>query len=173
MSSTIEGSERVVTVEITNDPMLAAPDTLGFLDVTVALGNELTTPVTFDTLFFTDGDAPVMVTTDDGLFTLEGYCMIGGNRLVEIGGTAKITSVSPNPITDATEIVFETNESGPTTLSIFDASGSLVERVVDRQVLPVQAHLVTWNAGELASGVYFVVLETPTHRSSQRIVVVR
>jgi hypothetical protein len=173
ISNTVAGADRLVTVEITNDPMVVAPDTLGFLDVTVALGDTIMTAVTIDTLFFTNGDASVAVTTNDGFFTLVGYCTAGGNRLVKITGTAKITSITPNPASPITEIIFETIESGATTLAIFDAAGSRVATLVDNEPMPTQAHIVTWDAGRLASGVYYVVLQTPTERITQRVVVVR
>jgi hypothetical protein len=153
--------------------LLISTVTLGFLDVTVALGRALTTPVEIDTLFFTDGDAPVTVTTEDGLFTLEGYCTVGGNRLVEVGGSAKIAGIAPNPVGATTEILFETSETGRTALAIFDGAGALVETLVDNQELPVQAHLAIWNASRLPSGVYYVVLTTPTERISERVVVIK
>jgi hypothetical protein len=151
--------------------MPAAPDTIAWLDATVMLGDRLTTPIAIDTLFFTDGQ--VLTVTDDGLFTLIGYCEVGINRLVRITGAAGIKAVSPNPFNPSTEVVFETSESGPTTLQVSDAGGRLVQRLIESERLPVGVHTRTWDAGDLPSGVYYLELLTPTQRSIQRAVLVK
>ncbi|HVK40097.1 MAG TPA: choice-of-anchor D domain-containing protein [Candidatus Kapabacteria bacterium] len=171
ISQTIDGDDRVVTIEVSNDPMPAAPDTIAWLDATVMLGDRLTTPIAIDTLFFTDGQ--VLTVTDDGLFTLIGYCEVGINRLVRITGAAGIKAVSPNPFNPSTEVVFETSESGPTTLQVSDAGGRLVQRLIESERLPVGVHTRTWDAGDLPSGVYYLELLTPTQRSIQRAVLVK
>lgn len=171
ISQTIDGDDRVVTIEVTNAPMPTAPDTIAFVDATVMLGDRLTTPIAVDTLFFTDGQ--VLTVTDDGLFTLIGYCEVGVNRLVRITGAAGIKGVSPNPFNPTTEVVFETSESGPTTLQILDPQGRVVARLIHAERLAVGVHTRTWSAGELPSGVYYIELLTPTERSIQRAVLVK
>jgi len=172
VSSVIDGNDRVVTFEITNTPVPAsAPDTLGFLDATVMLGSTLSTPITFDTVFWSDGNA--IATARNGTFALEGYCQEGGDRLLKVNGTFGIRSVTPNPFNPATEIVFETVEDGPTSLVIHDLQGRTVETLVDRERLPIQAHARTWDAGRFPSGIYYAILTTPTQRSVYRLVLVK
>jgi hypothetical protein len=171
ISNVVEGNDRIVTVRIANSPLPQAPDTLGFLDVKVLLGDSTVTPITIDTLFWTDGD--VTVSTEDGIFTLQGYCTIGGDRLVQVNGTFGIKSAAPNPFNPSTEIIFETVERGATTLAIHDAQGRLVATLVDGEELPIRAHVRTWNAERVASGIYYAVLTTPTQRSTWRLVVLK
>lgn len=171
LSSTIDGDDRVVEFEVTNTPIPNAPDTIAFIDATVLLGDRLTTTVTFDTLEFTDGS--VLSITNDGLFTLVGYCEVGTNRLVRISGAAGLKSIAPNPFNPTAEIVFETSESGPTTLVVYDAQGREVARLIDAETLPVGPHALTWNASDHASGIYYIELRTPTERSIERAVLVK
>jgi hypothetical protein len=171
ITQSIEGDDRVVTIEATNDPMPTVADTIAWIDATVMLADRLTTPIAIDSLFFTDG--PVVTVTGSGVFTLIGYCEVGNNRLVRITGAAGIKAVRPNPLNLFTEIVFETSETGPTTLLISDAGGLVVERLIDRQRLTVGAHARTWSAGHLPSGVYYLELQTPTERSIARALLVK
>lgn len=171
ISKIIDGTDRVVEVEIKNDPLPAAPDTLGWIDAVVLLGNSLTTPVTFDSLRWIDGE--VATTTKDGEFTLNGYCDVGSNRLVRVEGAFGIKAVTPNPLESAAEIQFETVENGRTTLEVYDLYGRRVTTLLNVDDLPVQAHIVQWSAGDEAAGVYYAVLTTPTQRSVQRMVLVK
>lgn len=171
LSDVIDGTDRVLEVEITNNPLPAAPDTLGWIDAVVLLGNSVTTPVTFDSLRWVDGE--VATTTRDGEFTLDGYCQVGTDRLVRVEGAFGIKAVTPNPLESAAEIEFETVENGRTVLEVYDVYGRKVTTLVDADDLPVQGHLVTWAAGDEAAGVYFAVLSTPTQRSVRRMVLVK
>jgi len=171
-SSTIDGEDRVVTIEITNDPVPAlAPDTLGFLDVLVLLGDSTVTPIRFDTLYWTDGT--VQTTTSDGLFTLDGYCVINGERLVERSNSFGIKLAAPNPFNPQTTILFETVEDGATTLAVTDLYGNPVETLIDRRQMKPGAYTQIWNARNFASGVYYVVLTSPTQRSVHQIMLVK
>lgn len=171
ISRTIDGADRVIEVEITNDPLPAAPDTLGWVDAVVLLGDAVTTPIAFDTLFWTDGE--VATTTNDGQFELSGYCQVGNDRLIRVEGAFGIKAVTPNPLQSDAEIEFETVENGRTTLEIYDLHGARVATLLDTEDLPVQAHLARWNAGDRAAGVYYAVLTTPTQRSVRRLVLVK
>jgi hypothetical protein len=170
VSSIIDGTDRVVEVEVTNDPLPQAPDTLGWIGATVLLGDAVQTPVTFDSFEWTDGE----VATDwtDGEFNLQGYCKVGSDRLVRVDGLFGIKSVTPNPFTSETEIIFETVENGYTTLDVYDVEGRRVARLVESADLATRAHSVMWHADHLAAGVYHVVLSTPTQRSTERVVIV-
>lgn len=172
ITNTLSGSDRVVTFSLANNPMpTTAPDTLGFLDVVVALGNATVTPITFDTLFFSDGKATA--TGRNGAFLLDGYCAVGGNRIVKVSGAFGIKMAAPNPFNPSTDIHFETVEDGATSLEIFDLYGRRVAALLDREQLPTQPHVATWDAGRQPSGIYYAVLTTPTQRSILRLMLLR
>ena len=171
ISDGLEGEDRVVRIELKNDPLPAAPDTLGWMKAVVLLGNSVTTPISLEDPVWTDGE--VVTTTDDGEFTLQGYCNVGGDRLIRVEGLFGIKTVAPNPFGEETEIEFETVENGRTSLEIFDLHGRRVATLLDVSDLPVQAHIAVWNAEPHPAGVYYAVLTTPTQRSVRRMVVVK
>lgn len=171
ISSVLEGGDRVVTIELQNNPVPAAPDTLGFLDATVLLGDSTVTPITFDTLFWTDGE--VNSTATSGLFTLVGYCTVGGDRLILAGNAFGIKAVAPNPFNPSTQIYFETLDEGATSLEIYDLYGRVVTTLIKNEGLPKGVHMRSWSAVDMPSGIYFAVLTSPTERSIQQLVLAK
>jgi hypothetical protein len=165
------GHDMVATVQITNSPMPLQPDTLGFLDALVMLGDAASTPLAIDTLYWTDG--LVRGTKRDGLFSLSDYCTDGGDRLVRADGAFGIKAAVPNPFNPSTEITFRTVEAGVTTLAIYDSYGRLVDLLIDRESLPIADHKVTWYATGAASGLYYAVLTAPTERSVYPLMLVK
>ena len=63
----------------------------------------------------------------------------------------------PNPFNAQTTISFNMKNPGPVKLRIYDITGALMETLVDES-MPPGRHQVTWDAGNLASGVYFYKL---------------
>lgn len=165
------GDQKVVRIRITNVPMILEPDTLGFIDALVMLGDAASTPVVIDTLYWTDG--LVKGTKRDGLFSLDSICLDGTTRLVRATNEFGIKLAVPNPFNPSTEIYFETVEQGPTTLAIYDAYGRVVQTLIDREDLAVAEHRVTWSAPEASSGIYYAVLITPTQRSVHTLLLVK
>jgi hypothetical protein len=171
IDSNLANDQMEVRLRITNDPMPTAPDTLGFVDVRVLLGNSTSTPVRFDTVVWINSN--VVTKPNDGIFTLSGYCNAGGDRLLRVTGSFGIKSAVPNPFNPSTDIVFETAEAGPTTLAIYDHLGRRVATLIAGAHLPVQAHIVTWDASAFPSGLYYAELTTPTQRSIHELLLVK
>jgi hypothetical protein len=83
----------------------------------------------------------------------------------------------PNPFNPVTTIGFDIPEQASVKLSIYDVSGKLVRTLVDEE-MDSGRKTVIWNgrdmAGrEAASGVYFYYLETPAHRQSKKMILLR
>lgn len=171
LNRTVQGDDMLLTLELTNNPVPTAPDTLGMIEAAVLLGNNTTTTLRIDSLGW--ADALMKNTQTDGLFTLKGYCDAGSNRLLKVSGAFGIISISPNPFNPSTEIVFETVERGATTLAIYNAAGERVATLVDGEHLPVQAHVRLWDASAFPSGLYYAELITPTQRSIRRLVLAK
>lgn len=70
-----------------------------------------------------------------------------------------IISNYPNPFNSLVKIQFGLSGPGLTTLAIYDILGRKVATLLDRY-LPSMVHSVTWNAGNLPSGVYFYRLKS-------------
>jgi len=78
----------------------------------------------------------------------------------------------PNPFNPDTEIRYAVAEDVPVTLRIYNVRGAQVATLVDR---PHQAgtYTVRWEAGDLASGVYFCRLEAGAFSASRKMVLLR
>jgi hypothetical protein len=167
----IEGDDRTITIAIDGTDMPGGSDTLALLDALVLLGDTTSTAIAIDTVSF-GGGRPIDVATSDGLFTLEGLCVSGGERLVTAGSFG-LKAALPNPSNGATGILFETIESGTVSLTVHDERGREVAPLLRGVELPVGAHRIAWSCGDLPSGTYEVVLTSLMGRSHLRLIVVR
>jgi len=78
----------------------------------------------------------------------------------------------PNPFNARTTILFELENSSPVLLEIFDITGAKVKTLVD-EFLPAGSHDITWNADEVASGVYFYKLSTSNSSQTRQAVLIK
>lgn len=84
---------------------------------------------------------------------------------------------APNPFSSSTVLTFDLPEASDVELSIYDATGSRVRRLVDDHI-PAGHHLRIWDGMDeqghrLPSGVYFARVQTQTHESRQKLWLVR
>lgn len=63
-----------------------------------------------------------------------------------------------NPFNPSTMIRFELDQSGPVCLKIYDSSGRYIQ-TLRSGVLPAGQHQITWDASQLSSGSYLVMLD--------------
>jgi len=66
----------------------------------------------------------------------------------------KLLQNYPNPFNPTTTISFEVKESTSVLLKIYSISGQLVSTLIDKKMQQGR-HSVTFNASNLASGIYF------------------
>jgi len=78
----------------------------------------------------------------------------------------------PNPFNPSTEITFKLEQSGLTTLSVYNLLGQKVETLLNEE-LPVGTHQVTFNASKLSTGVYFYKLETGKYISVKKMMLLK
>lgn len=78
----------------------------------------------------------------------------------------------PNPFNPRTRIAFEAPERGHVRVSVYNALGQEVARLLDGLVEP-GVHGAEFNADGLPSGVYLTVLQTSGHRSVGKMVLLR
>lgn len=110
----------------------------------------------------------------------------GGERglLLETEGVStpsmplKLFQNHPNPFNPSTAIDFYLPEENPVTLEIYDASGRLISRLLDRVTTPRGMHSVRWQglddeARAASSGVYFYRLRTEGKTISKKMVLLR
>ncbi len=78
----------------------------------------------------------------------------------------------PNPFAHQTTIRFSLAASEEVNLTVYDVAGKAVE-VVANQTYASGEHVLPFDAGNLASGVYIYQLKTPTQSFSRQMTVVR
>jgi len=78
----------------------------------------------------------------------------------------------PNPFDRMTTISFTLTETHQVKVSIFNAVGQQVARVVDRNFAAGE-HELTWNAGELPGGMYILRLEAGKQVATQKLILNR
>jgi hypothetical protein len=108
---------------------------------------------------------------DSGLFTLTGICTQGGNRLIDPSVQIALSSASPNPASQFTQIGFSVGETGQTTLTVSDLGGKVVLRLFDEYVQP-GTFTVSLDSRRLTPGMYDYLLRTPSQMLVKRLMVV-
>ena len=78
----------------------------------------------------------------------------------------------PNPFNPVTRLPFDVTQTGPVTLTIYDALGRTVATLVDAPMSPGRYEAV-WDAGLLPSGLYLGRLEAAGHVSTRRLVLLK
>ena len=78
----------------------------------------------------------------------------------------------PNPFNAKTTISFSMKKAGPVELRIYEVTGALVETLLD-EPLPAGQHQVAWDAGDLASGIYFYKLTCAGESSAGKAVLLK
>jgi photosystem II stability/assembly factor-like uncharacterized protein len=124
----------------------------------------------------------------DAVFTSEstGYMVgVGGTILkwqagatgvgdLHIGhpGATALYQNTPNPFRPKTQFAFSLSEKGFVTLKVYDLAGREVATVVHEE-LPAGTYARTFDAGRLASGVYYYKLSVGDFVGSKRMVVLK
>ena len=79
----------------------------------------------------------------------------------------------PNPFNPSTSIQFDLGTSSAVSLTIYDISGREASRLLDHARLNAGAHVVNFDASALASGVYFYRLESGSHNSVKKMMLIK
>ncbi|MDD5087734.1 MAG: FG-GAP-like repeat-containing protein [bacterium] len=84
----------------------------------------------------------------------------------------RLDGAYPNPFNAATTISFSLSTAGHATLSIHNVLGQKVADLVSGPTA-AGAHRVAWNAGDQASGIYFVRLAAGQNIAAQKIILLK
>jgi len=106
--------------------------------------------------------------------TLSTTSVISGvaNETGEQPWTFALEAAYPNPFNPVTTIRYVLPEHGPVQLVVFDALGRRVSTLVQNDQLPGQ-HSVRWDAGTMASGVYFYQLTQGRHTDTRPMILLK
>jgi hypothetical protein len=109
------------------------------------------------------------------LFTTDGICDLTFLRFPKAGNVlAELRQNAPNPASDKTSIEFELAETSAVRLAIYSSQGMLMKSLLDgRQVLQAGRYAVDVATHDLATGVYFYILEGGGFSATRAMVIVR
>lgn len=113
---------------------------------------------------------------------------VSGNSIISSTQNGNVTSVSqisstvpdkfslkqnyPNPFNPATKINFEMKNSSFASLKVFDMTGKEIQQLVNEN-LTAGSYEVTFNSGNLNSGVYFYILKTNEFSETKKMMLVK
>jgi len=78
----------------------------------------------------------------------------------------------PNPFNAKTTISFELKENSPVTIDVYDITGAKVTTLIDN-VLTAGNHDITWDAADVASGVYYYKLTAGDATETKQAVLIK
>lgn len=166
----INGDDRVITFEF-NQPFNISGSVLnlGIFPFRVLLGTSDTATIYVENTQVSTGR--VNFTEESGLLSVV-ICRDGSDRLFNPDGNAALLSPTPNPTSGITELQFEVNEKGRTELFITNVIGDKVLEIMAEDLEP-GTYNRQFQASDLPSGTYMIVLKTPTRTFSKRLNIVK
>ncbi len=109
----------------------------------------------------------------NGRFNLLGVCYEGGARLISPSSKSGITSISPNPTDGEIEIGLNLIEKGYTTLTIYNTMGEKMSSIMSENIAITGEQLINLDISEYSSGLYFIVLKTPSHHFTEEVMILK
>ena len=109
---------------------------------------------------------------DDLLFIFNNGPVGIQNISTEVPNSFSLYQNYPNPFNPTTHLGFGISNFGFVSLKIYDAMGKTIATLVN-ETLAAGRYEVEWNAGELASGIYFYELEAGNFKEAKRMLLIR
>jgi|GEM_PF-348411 len=167
-SPVIEG-KRVVSLNVPKDP-----DKNGVVTnvrCRVCLGNSDETDLEISN--YKSKGGVVAIRKHDGKLIITDICREGGKRLINPDGKVEIYSIVPNPTGSELEIIFETFEKGGSDLILVNNIGKEVLNLYESNYEEYGKKSIIVDVSQLSTGVYFIILKTPTIVKSKVLMIVR
>jgi len=151
-------------IQLTLPTSAGTDDVLSTLQFRVMLGTEAVIPLIITNTQTAKGYVDFIETS--GKFTVNNICLTGdpGNpdfRLFDPKGEAQIVNVFPNPANGETVLTFEAQEEGIHNISIYSSIGEKLVDLLNMNIKPGVYELM-FNTGEVSTGTYYIIYETPT-----------
>ena len=110
----------------------------------------------------------------DRVIVVQGFAAPGVSETVKHRAlnSFEFRGVRPNPFSRHTSITFVLQQSGFVTLKVFDILGQEITTLVAHHLVAGN-HTATWNASDVASGVYFCRLECGGLVAEKKLLLIR
>jgi hypothetical protein len=154
-----------ITLELTNNITGQNIDLTGDLSATISLPSKGS--------FLTSGDFmgtyPVV---GQSQFTLSVYGTLAAVEDDVLPERLTLHSAYPNPFNPSTLIRFDLSNADMVSLDIFDIAGKQVASLINEYMIPGN-HQISWNPGNLSSGIYLVNLVVGTETFNEKITFIK
>lgn len=87
--------------------------------------------------------------------------------------TITLSTCFPNPFNSSTNISYFLNQESMVSVRIIDMLGYEKEILIKNLIQPSGKYLLSWNADQLSSGIYFIELVTPNTTQHQKVLLVK
>lgn len=129
-----------------------------------------------DSIFDEDGFEFAKLAGDGSPNHNQGWAVHGWNdnetEITILNFQFSILSSNPNPFNPATVLRYHLQAAGNVKLAVYDIAGREVASLADGY-LPAGFHQVTFEAGDLASGVYFASLQTTSEVKTVKLLLLK
>ncbi|MAT38757.1 MAG: hypothetical protein CL946_04055, partial [Ectothiorhodospiraceae bacterium] len=142
-----------------------AQSALSFIAVATVDGNTMLTTLNS---FHDDKHGDIALNLEDGMVTVSGECIVP----LQGGAGFALEQNQPNPFNPVTRISYTLAKDTRAKLTVYDALGREVRRLVDEPQAAGQ-YTVLFDASGLPSGTYIYKLETTHHAETKRMVLTR
>lgn len=165
----MDGNDRVMKLDLPKS--FGTDSILAKIRFKAALGNDSLTTLKLE-YSSPIGLGKLKVNTLDGEFKLTGYCNEGGPRLFDSEGKVYLKQAIPNPNSGVAKIEFSVVEIENTRIYLVDMNAKLVKEIIN-QPLSRGDYSLDIDLNELPSGKYYCIMETPTRRFTQTLIIQR
>ena len=132
----------------------------------IGLGNDSMTTISFENVIVENSTAEIEMNTCSVLVT--DLCYDGGKRLINPIGTSGIFNIAVNLQKTELDVFYTTIENG-TTISLMTILGTIVYQTS----APVTSTLLNIPTHEIATGTYFLLMQTPTMSITKKLFLTR
>ncbi|MBI3259553.1 MAG: choice-of-anchor D domain-containing protein [Ignavibacteriae bacterium] len=110
-----------------------------------------------------------IISTVPGFFTLQGICREGTTPRLYNPSTKTSVQIVPNPIDQSSEIMLTTGEKGHVKVSLCSVVGTEIATLADGEYGEGTFSIPLQREG-ISAGVYFLLVELPSHTFSRRVI---
>ncbi len=167
--SEFEGSVRTTNIEFPLNK--EEGEIIASLKFKAALGNAESTDISMNSIVSPEVFGAAF-TCQTGKFELLGICKDGGTRLVNPSFTNDLITIIPNPVSETVNLNVIFVENGYSSIKIINNTGKLVKLIYSGYPDLIEQNF--WlDLSALSTGMYYVVLQTPTLIKSKKFCIIK